>query len=88
MSNTELLIREIETLPADCINEVLDFVGSLKQKRSDNCPDHIPNAVTLAAMQEADAILRGEIPGAITIDPAQYQNREELKTALKVAFQN
>jgi hypothetical protein len=35
----------------------------------DICPEcgkaHVPNAVTLAAMQEAEAIARGEIPGAI-----------------------
>ena len=48
--------------------------------------EHIPNAVTLAAMQEADAIARGEIPGAVFVDPRQYETREELKTALKEAL--
>ena len=48
--------------------------------------EHIPNAVNLAAMQEADAIARGEIPGAVFVDPRQYETREELKTALKEAL--
>ncbi|MDR0688843.1 MAG: hypothetical protein LBG08_01050 [Spirochaetaceae bacterium] len=48
--------------------------------------EHTPNAVTLAALEEGEAILRGEIPSAIFIDPAQYQTREELKTALKEAL--
>jgi hypothetical protein len=68
MSNTELLIKEIQTLPIDCVSEVLDFVGYLKQKHTETgivgvCPlDHTPNAVTIAAMREGDAMLRGEIP--------------------------
>jgi hypothetical protein len=45
--------------------------------------EHTPNAATLAAFEEGEAILRGEIPSAILIDPRQYQTREELKTALK-----
>jgi hypothetical protein len=48
--------------------------------------EHTPNAETLAAMREADAIARGEIPGAVFIDPRQYQTREELKIALKEAL--
>jgi hypothetical protein len=48
--------------------------------------EHTPNAETLAAMQEGEAILRGEIPSAVFIDPRQYQTREELKTALKEAL--
>jgi hypothetical protein len=56
----------------------------------DICPEcgkvHVPNAATLAAMREGEAILRGEIPGAVFIDPRQYQTREELKAALKEAF--
>jgi hypothetical protein len=34
MSNTELLIKEIETLPANDIAKVIDFVGYLKSKPS------------------------------------------------------
>jgi hypothetical protein len=49
--------------------------------------EHTPNAVTLAAMGEAEAIARGEVPSAIFIDPAQYRTREELKTNLKQALQ-
>jgi hypothetical protein len=45
--------------------------------------EHIPNAETLAAFEEGEAILRGEIPSAVFIDPRQYQTREELKTALE-----
>ncbi|GHU63084.1 hypothetical protein FACS189445_6310 [Spirochaetia bacterium] len=32
MSNAELLMKEIEGLPADYMGEVLDFVGYLKHK--------------------------------------------------------
>jgi hypothetical protein len=45
------------------------------------------NAETIAAIEEGNAILRGEIPSAIFIDPRQYQTRDELKTALKEALQ-
>jgi hypothetical protein len=71
MTDTDLLIKEIRTLPEESVTEVLDFVGYLKQKQSrdtgigldDECPlDHTPNAVTIAAIQEGDAMLRGEIP--------------------------
>jgi hypothetical protein len=49
--------------------------------------EHTPNAVTLAAIREAEAIARGEVPGAIFIDPSQCRNREELKANLKQALQ-
>jgi hypothetical protein len=39
--------------------------------------DHIPNAVTIAAMREGEAILRGEIPSAVIMDPTQYQTQGE-----------
>jgi hypothetical protein len=57
------------------------------------CPDcgkteHTPNAVTLAAMREADAIARGEVPSAIFIDPTQCRTREELKANLKQVLQS
>jgi DUF917 family protein len=84
MSDTELLIKEIRTLPADCITEVLDFVGYLKQKQSEktapdiDCPlDHTPNAVTIAAMREGDAMLRGEIPAN------RYHSLDEMLEALR-----
>ena len=32
MSNAELLIKEIKTLPNDYVDDVLDFVGFLKRK--------------------------------------------------------
>jgi hypothetical protein len=85
MSDIELLIEEIRTLPADCIGETLDFVGYLKQKRSKDtlpgidgaCPlAHTPNAATIAAMQEGDAMLRGEIPAN------RYYSLDEMLEAL------
>jgi len=76
MSNAELLIEEIKTLPEDYTAEVLDFVGYLKEKaarRQEGCPicakHRDPktgelqfNAETIAAFEEGDAMLRGEIP--------------------------
>jgi hypothetical protein len=81
MSNTELLMKEAQTVPADFVDEVIDFIRFIKQKAPKaggqerlltpeefeagimECPmDHTPNAGTIAAMEEGDAILRGEIP--------------------------
>jgi hypothetical protein len=76
MSNAELLIEEIKALPADYIAEALDFVGYLKEKaakRQNGCPICAKyrdsetgelrfNAETIAAFEEGDAMLRGEIP--------------------------
>jgi len=76
MSNAELLIEAIKTLPDDYTVEVLDFVGYLKEKaakRQEGCPicakHRDPqtgelqfNAETIAAFEEGDAMLRGEIP--------------------------
>jgi hypothetical protein len=87
MSNAELLIEEIKTLPAGRVAEVLDFVEFIKQKeiraaeegddswfeKGEECPicakHRDPetgelrfNAETMAAIEEGDAMLRGEIP--------------------------
>jgi hypothetical protein len=44
--------------------------------------DHTPNAETMAAFEEGDAMLRGEIPSAVRFDPTRYKTKEELKAAL------
>jgi len=81
MSNAELLIEEIKTLPENDTAEVLDFVGYLKERaakkqagaKSTGCSicdqyrDPVTgeerfNAKTIAAFEEGDAMLRGEIP--------------------------
>jgi len=76
MSNTELLIEAIKTLPADYTVEVLDFVGYLKEKaakKQEGCPicakHRDPktgelnfNTETITAFEEGDAMLRGEKP--------------------------
>jgi hypothetical protein len=33
LSDTELLIKEIQTLPTVCVHEALEFIAALKQKR-------------------------------------------------------
>jgi hypothetical protein len=33
MSDTELLIKEIQTLPTVCVHEALELIAALKQKR-------------------------------------------------------
>ncbi|WP_010253707.1 hypothetical protein [Treponema primitia] len=84
MSNTERLIQEIETLPPSDVEKVVDFVGYLKSKSAKPdyvCPicgksEHTPNAETIAALEEGDAILRGEIPAK------GYHSAEELLAAL------
>jgi hypothetical protein len=70
MSQTELLLKEIEGLPPDCMDEVIDFAGYLKHKVSrtkGECPlcaeyKHVPNEETIAAIEEGRAMMRGEIP--------------------------
>jgi hypothetical protein len=34
MSDTELILKEIETLPSDCVDELLDYIGFLKHKHT------------------------------------------------------
>ena len=76
MSNGDLLIEEIKTLPDDYMGEVLDFVGYLKgkaEKKQNGCPicDQYRdpqtgelrfNAEVTVAFEEGDAMLRGDIP--------------------------
>jgi hypothetical protein len=67
MTERAVVIQEIKTLPANRVTEVLDFVGYLKQKEAASpCPlcaiYHEPNAETIAAMEEGDAMERDEIP--------------------------
>ena len=100
MSNAELLIEEIKTLPENYTAVVLDFVGYLKNKAakkqadilsadvtSGECPicaqhrDPVTgelrfNAETIAAFEEGDAMLRGEIPAK------WYNSLDEMMAAL------
>jgi hypothetical protein len=76
MSDTELLIKEVQTLPPDCLREVLDFVGYLRQKYTQDTEDHAPNAVTIAAIEEGRAMMRGEIPAN------RFNSLEEMLDAL------
>jgi len=76
MSNAELLLEEIKTLPDDYVAEALDFVGYLKEKaarRQEGCPicakHRDPktgelrfNAETMAGMQEVEDMITGKIP--------------------------
>jgi len=82
MSNAELLIEEIKTLPVNRIAEVIDFVEFVKLQEAkssssfetgEGCPicakhrDPVTgeerfNAETIAAFEEGDAMLSGEIP--------------------------
>ena len=77
MSDAELLIKEIKTLPLNRVAEVLDFVEFIKQKESritenSDCPlcakhrdlatgELLFNAQTIAAIEEGDAMIRGDI---------------------------
>jgi hypothetical protein len=70
MSDTEQLIREIQTLPTACAREALEFITSLKQKRlqdlasseapgldsyiAENSPRTIEEALQIAAAKAAD----------------------------------
>ena len=39
MSNRTVLIQEIETLPAACLSEVIDFVAWIKQRKLSQIPE-------------------------------------------------
>ena len=80
------LFEEIKTLPEEYTAQVIDFVGYLKAKaakRQNGCPicakyhdpetgEPLYNAETRAAVEEGDAILRGEIPAK------RYSSLEEM----------
>jgi hypothetical protein len=35
MSDTELLMKEVRSLPADCVKEALELIAALKEKRQE-----------------------------------------------------
>ncbi|MCL2093383.1 MAG: DUF2281 domain-containing protein [Treponema sp.] len=39
MSNRAVLIKEIETLPANCVGEVIDFVAWIKHRKLSQIPE-------------------------------------------------
>jgi len=39
MTNHAVLLKEIETLPLTCINEVIDFVAWIKQRKLSQIPE-------------------------------------------------
>jgi hypothetical protein len=39
MTNRAVLLREIETLPANCIGEVVDFVAWIKHRKLSQIPE-------------------------------------------------
>ena len=50
MSNVELLIEEIKTLPEDYTAEILDFVGYLKEKAARKRTDEQPVGCPICAV--------------------------------------
>jgi hypothetical protein len=91
MPVAELIYEEVKTLPEDTAVQVLDFVGYLKEKaakKQGECPfcaahrDPVTgeerfNAETIAAFEEGDAMLRGEIPAQ------RFNSIEELLADLR-----
>ena len=81
----DLLMEEIKSLPESCAVQVFDYVSYLKAKavNKEGCPicaklrdpvtgEPLYNAETRAAIEEGDAILRGEIPAK------RYNSLEEM----------
>jgi hypothetical protein len=77
MPVAELIYEEVKTLPESRATQVLDFVKHIKQEEAqstgEGCPicakhrdpvtgEPLYNAKTIAAIEEGDAMLRGEIP--------------------------
>jgi hypothetical protein len=81
MSQTELLIKEIETLPAAYVNELMDFVGYLKQKASlterINPPgDRTKNLYTAIEELEGFGLARGS---TLTLERFAEMQKEDLE---------
>lgn len=53
MSNTELLIEEVKTLPANLVKDVLQFIENLKQE---NTTGNIPYSADCPAFSPEDAL--------------------------------
>ncbi|GHV89306.1 hypothetical protein AGMMS50267_16660 [Spirochaetia bacterium] len=39
MTNRDMLVREIETLPVSCLGEIVDFIGYIRQKQLEAIPE-------------------------------------------------
>ena len=48
---------------------------------------HVPNAVTMAALQETSDIMSGKVPGKWHRFSSEENSREELRNVLKKAMQ-
>ena len=61
------LFNVINSLPENYTSQVLDYANYLKAKAAQQsecpiCANSVPNAETIAAIQEGRAMMRGEIP--------------------------
>jgi hypothetical protein len=54
MTQQAELLKEIETLPANCVGEVLDYVGYLRQKAQDINANDIEAYKAMAADTERE----------------------------------
>ena len=86
----DMLMEEIKALPESCAVQVFNFVDYLKSKAAnqEECPicarlrdpvtgEPLYNAETKAAIEEGNAILRGEIPAK------RYNSLEEMLVDLE-----
>jgi hypothetical protein len=55
-------LNKAENLPPRYVEELLDFAGYLEQKAAETGRNHIPNAITIAAMEEVMDMASGKIP--------------------------
>jgi hypothetical protein len=77
MSQTELLLKKVEGLSPDYMAQIFDFIDQLKGE-CPICAKNPPfNDVTLAAIQEGDAMWQGEIP------TEWHHPSEDVREALK-----
>jgi hypothetical protein len=81
MSKTELLMKEIETLSAAYVSEVIDFVGYLKQKTSpaeriNPSGDRTKNLYTAIEELEGFGLTRGS---TLTLERFSEMQKEDLE---------
>jgi hypothetical protein len=77
MSDTELLIKEIETLPVDYAARVLDFIKSLKETTR-TVPPGLPPEEALRVSAKRSAARRGNPASENIFDFASIFDREDV----------
>jgi hypothetical protein len=101
MSDAELLLKKVEGLPPGSMARIFEFIDQLAhpgfgmddaefERHKAHCPLNVENppfnAVTLAAIAEGDAMMRGEIPGKW--HRPKSSSREDILASIREAMED